>query len=95
MPSPLPCSSVICECLLNKTQIEKKNVKHIHNTLKVTCKKFKMGSFTFSIMKNVVMLPAWSRFPVKLISCFGFGSASSPGCLLKVCVCYILLAYCV
>ena len=40
-------------------------------------------SFTFSIMKNIVVFPARSRLPVKLFFCIAFGSVSSACCLLK------------
>ena len=39
-------------------------------------------SFASLRMKNIVF-PACSRFPVKLIYCTAFGSASSVCCLLK------------
>ena len=40
-------------------------------------------SFTFSIMKNIVVFPARSRLPVKLFFYIVFGSVSSACCLLK------------
>ena len=49
----------------------------------VPCEKSKTVSFPFSIMKNIVAPPAWSKFPVKLICCIAFGLASSVYCLLK------------
>ena len=42
-----------------------------------------MVSFTSSIMKNIVVFLAESRFPVKLIYCNDFGSASTANCLYK------------
>ena len=42
-----------------------------------------MLSFASSIMKTIVVFPATSRFPVRLICCIAFGSASSACCLLK------------
>ena len=58
-------------------------MKHIDNTFTVPCEKSKMVSFASSIMKNIVAPAAQSRFPVKLICCIAFGSASSACCLLK------------
>ena len=55
--------------------------KQICNTLTVPCKKSKIVSFASSVMKRIVT--SWSRFPVKLICCIAFGSASSAFCLLK------------
>ena len=40
-------------------------------------------SFSSSILKNIVAPPSWARFPVKLICCLAFGSASHAYCLLK------------
>ena len=62
---------------------QNKIVEHIHNTFTVPCEKSKMVSFASSIMKNIVAPAAQSRFPVKLICCIAFGSASSACCLLK------------
>ena len=58
-------------------------MEHIHNTLTVPCEKSKMVSFASLIMKNIVAPAAQSRFPVKLICCIAFGSASSGSCLVK------------
>ena len=49
----------------------------------VLCEKSKMVSFASSIMKNIIVFPTWSRFPVKRICCVAFGSASSICCVLK------------
>ena len=49
----------------------------IHNTFTVPLEKYKMVSFTSSIMKNNNLLPLPRRLPVKLICCIAFGSASS------------------
>ena len=57
-------------------------MEHNHNIITVPCEKSKMVSITSSIMKNIV-LPAQSKFPVKLICCIAFGSISSACCLLK------------
>ena len=54
-----------------------------YNTLVVPCEKLKTVSFASSIMKNIVLLPAQSRFQVKLICSIAFGSASSTCYLLK------------
>ena len=43
----------------------------------------KSVSFASSIMKDICVLPSWSRFPVKLTCCIIFGSASGFSCLLK------------
>ena len=48
-----------------------------------------MVSFGSSIIKNIVVFPALSRFEVKLICCISFRLASSACCLLK----YILLLF--
>ena len=61
-----------------------------HDTLTVPCEKSKTFSFASSIMKNIVVPSARSRFPVKLICCTAFGSTSSAGCLLKS-ICYHLI----
>ena len=42
-----------------------------------------MISFAYSIMRNIVTTSDRSRFPVKLICCIVFGSASSASYLLK------------
>ena len=56
---------------------QNKIVEYIHNTFTVSWEKPKIVSFTSSIMKNVNLLLLPLRFPVKLISCIAFGSASS------------------
>ena len=55
----------------------------MYNSFTVPCKKFKIVSFASSIMKNITLLLLPLRFPVKLICCIVFGSASSGYCLLK------------
>ena len=60
-----------------------KQNKHNYNTCTVSYEKSKMVSFASSIIKDIVVFPAQSRFPVKLICCIAFGSASSAYCLLK------------
>ena len=42
-----------------------------------------MVSFDSSIMKKIVLFSARSRFPVRLICCAAFGSASNACYLLK------------
>ena len=64
--------------------------KQIYNTLRVPCEKYKMVSFTSSIMTNIVLFPSQSRLPVKLICCIAFRSASSYCCLLKSIVIILL-----
>ena len=49
----------------------------------VPWEKSKTVLFGSSIMKYNVVSPAGSRFPVKLICCNAFGSASVACCLLK------------
>ena len=56
---------------------------HVYNTLRVTSEKLNMVSFTYSRMKSIHAPSAQSRFPVKLICCITFGSASGACCLLK------------
>ena len=56
--------------------------KLIHNTFTFPCQKFKTDYFDSSIMENVIVFPAQSRFPVKLICCIGFGSTSSACCFI-------------
>ena len=60
-----------------------KSYDDIHKTLTVSCEKSKMVYFASSIMKNIVASSSQSRFPVKLICCIAFGSASSAYYLLK------------
>ena len=62
-------------------------MEHIHNILTVPCEKSKMVSFSSSKMKTIIVLsftfsPQF-RFPVKLIYCIAFGSASISCCVLK------------
>ena len=47
------------------------------------CEKSKIVSFNPLIIKNTAGPLAQSRFPVKVICCIAFGSASSACCLLK------------
>ena len=47
------------------------------NTLTVPFEKFETVSFASSIMKDIAEDSALSRFPVKLICWFAFGSTSS------------------
>ena len=58
-------------------------MKWVYNTLTAPCGKSKMISFDSLIIKNFVVFQDRSRFPVKLICCIGFGSASSACCFLK------------
>ena len=55
----------------------------MYNTLAVPCEK-KIDSFTSSVIENIVVFPAQSRFPAKLICSIAFGSATSACCLLKL-----------
>ena len=49
-----------------------KSYDDIHNTFTVPCEKSKTVSFISSIMKKIVVCPALSKLPVKLISCIAF-----------------------
>ena len=50
--------------------------KSNHHTFTASFEKSKTVYFASSIMKNICVLRARSRFPVKLICCIAFGSAS-------------------
>ena len=58
-------------------------VIRIHNTFTVVCGKSKTVSIASSIMKNNFGPSGRAKFPVKLIYCVAFRSASSACCLLK------------
>ena len=64
-------------------------MEHIHKTFTAPCEKSKTFSFPSSIMKNIVAPSARSRFPLKLICCIAFGSASN-ACYLLKCIAIIL-----
>ena len=49
-------------------------MEHIHSTYTVSCEKIKMVSFRSSIMQNIILTPARSKFPMKLICCIAFES---------------------
>ena len=49
----------------------------------VPCEKFKIVSFNSSIIKKIDVFSYWSRFPVKIICCVAFGTASRACYLLK------------
>ena len=57
--------------------------KEIYNTFTVPCEKYKIVSFDYLVMKNIVVFPALSKFPVKLIFWFALGSVSKSCCLRK------------
>ena len=59
----------------------KKKKKKKKKTETIFCEKNKNISFASSIMKNIDV--SFSIFPVKLICCIAFGSASSFCCLLE------------
>ena len=70
----------------------KLHCRDLHNVFTVPCQKSKIVSFSSSITKNIIVLTVkiyteafrpLSRFPVKLIYCIAFGSASTACCLLK------------
>ena len=54
-------------------------LQYFHSSLR------KMVFFASSVMKNIVVFAIGyrARFPIKLICCIAFGSASSACCLLK------------
>ena len=54
----------------------------MYNTFTASCEKSKMLYFGSSIRKDIAVFasPFRSRFPVKLICCIVFGSASSACC---------------
>ena len=58
-------------------------VECINNTYTVPDEKSRIVSLTSLIMKNILLFPAHSRFPVKLIFSIAFGSASSSCYLLR------------
>ena len=58
------------------------NEKKKKNTFTVSFEKPKLVYFASSIMENIVVFPAWSRFPVKLICYISLGLASTVGILL-------------
>ena len=60
-----------------------KSFSNIHNTFTIPFERSRMVYFASSVMKNIVISPARSRFPVKLIGSIAFRSASSACCLLK------------
>ena len=66
--------------LLNRNQII---VQRIHNTLTVPYKKSKTVPYASSRMKNIVVFPSRSKFPITLIHGIDLGSASRACCLLK------------
>ena len=74
------CNESFYTYILSK---QNKIVEHIPNSFTVPCEKSKIVSLPFSIMKNEVVCPGLSRFPVKLICCIAFGSASNSCSYLK------------
>ena len=58
-------------------------MEHIYYTLTLFCEKTKMVSLASLIMKNIIVFPIQSKFPIKLICCVALGSATSVFCLLK------------
>ena len=67
-------------------------MEYVQNTLTAFCEKSKMVSFVSSIMKNIVVFPAWSRFSVKLI-CWNFSRSVSSACCLLKSIAIILLCF--
>ena len=53
------------------------------SNFRVPCEKSTADSLASLIMKDIIVFPARSRFPVKLICCIPFGSASSACCFLR------------
>ena len=60
-------------------------MKHVHNTLTVSCEKSKVVSFASSTMENTAVFTFGlrCRFSVRLICYVAFGSASRTCCLLE------------
>ena len=56
-------------------------IKYIYSTFTIPCEKSKMVSFACSMTNRFVAPSSRFRFPVKLICCIAFGSASSASCL--------------
>ena len=78
-----------------------KFAEQTYNTFTVPCEKSRTVSLTSSITKNIVVFPVMkntviflgeSKFPVKLVCCIAFGSASTASCLLKI-YCNQLVAF--
>ena len=67
-------------CINTKIRYHIKLIKHVYSTFTVPCKKSEIVSSTSLVVKNIVVLPTCSRFPVKLI-CVDFGLASNTCCL--------------
>lgn len=63
--------------------IPSKFAKLVYNTFAIPCRKSKIFSVTFLIMKNIVVFAARFRFPVKLVRCVTFEPAFSASCLLR------------
>ena len=59
------------------------NLLNYCNALTVPYEKSKILSVGSSVRKSISLFPPRSRFPVKLICCIAFGSASRARCLVK------------
>ena len=55
----------------------------MYSTPTVPCEKSKIISFASSIMKNIIVFPAWSKFAVKFVCSIAFGSTSRACYLVK------------
>ena len=64
----------------------------MYDTFTASCEKSKMLYFGSSIRKDIAVFasPFRSRFPVKLICCIVFGSASSACCFFKSYCCHFV-----
>ena len=62
---------------------QKIKLEYFYSSFTVPCEQFKTVYFASLIMKNIVAPAARFKFPVKLIFCFAFGSASSACDVLK------------
>ena len=65
------------------TSKQNKFMKHVRNIVTIPCEKIEIVVFTRSRMKEIVLFPAWSTFPVKLICSIAFGLVSSASCILR------------
>ena len=63
--------------------ISNKFAARVYNTFTFLYEKYRIVSLTSSKIKSKILFPALSRFPIRLVCCIAFGSASSASCLLK------------
>ena len=60
-------ASCLNDCIASFYIIKNKNLNCTHKTFTVLCENSKTVSFASSIIKNIVVFPALSKFAVKLI----------------------------